>query len=275
LIVYLLPRGVAGLVEDWRPRPMLSRLPAVPAFADTSVLSVDGLAKSFGGLRAVDGVAFSVAPGEILGLIGPNGSGKTTVLDMISGKLKPDAGHIRFMGDPIEGGRADRIATGGIARTFQLVRVLPAMSVRDNVMPGLAFRALPVVGTAADATADRLLARVGLAEKAPLPAADLAYIDQKRLELARALALEPKLLLLDEWLAGLNPTELEDGIALILQLRRDGISIVMVEHVMDAIRALCDRCIVMNAGRIIAEGAPQHALAEPEVVRAYLGEADA
>jgi branched-chain amino acid transport system ATP-binding protein len=132
-----------------------------------------------------------------------------------------------------------------------------------------------MVGAAADAAADRLLARVGLAEKAPLPAADLAYIDQKRLELARALALEPKLLLLDEWLAGLNPAELEDGIALILQLRRDGISIVMVEHVMDAIRALCDRCIVMNAGRIIAEGAPQRALAEPEVVRAYLGEADA
>jgi branched-chain amino acid transport system permease protein len=275
LIVYLLPRGVAGLVEDWRPRPMLPLPAVVPAVADTSVLSVEGLAKSFGGLRAVDDVAFSVAPGEIVGLIGPNGSGKTTVLDMISGKLKPDAGHIRFLGEPIERARADRIATGGIARTFQLVRVLPAMSARDNVIPGLAFRALPMVGAAAGAAADRLLARVGLAEKAPLPAADLAYIDQKRLELARALALEPKLLLLDEWLAGLNPVELEDGIALILQLRRDGISIVMVEHVMDAIRALCDRCIVMNAGRIIAEGAPQHALAEPEVVRAYLGEADA
>jgi branched-chain amino acid transport system permease protein len=275
LIVYLLPRGVAGLVEEWRPRPARLRPAVVPAVADTSVLSVDGLAKSFGGLRAVDGVAFSVAPGEIVGLIGPNGSGKTTVLDMISGKLPPDAGHIRFFGEPIERARADRIAAGGIARTFQLVRVLPAMSVRENVIPGLAFRALPMVGAAADAAADRLLARVGLAEKAPLPAADLAYIDQKRLELARALALEPKLLLLDEWLAGLNPAELEDGIALILQLRRDGISIVMVEHVMDAIRALCDRCIVMNAGRIIAEGEPQHALAEPEVVRAYLGEADA
>ncbi len=274
LIVYGLPRGVIGLIEDWRPASQKAAtvLLPVPASHDANVLTVADLRKSFGGLNAVDGVSFEVRPGEIIGLVGPNGSGKTTVLNLISGALGSDAGHIAYMGRAIAGSTPETIARLGVARTFQLVRVLPSMSVIENVIPGFAFRAHPVTGNTALAEAQVLLARVGLDRRAAIPAADLTYIDQKRLELARALALEPKLLLLDEWLAGLNPTELEEGIDLIQSLRDDGLSIIMVEHVMDAIHALCDRCVVMNAGRVIARGTPRLALAEPEVVRAYLGE---
>jgi branched-chain amino acid transport system permease protein len=276
LIVYCVPRGVIGLLEDWWPgRERPKAVVPVPFATEHSILAVEGLKKSFGGLRAVDDVSFRVEPGEIVGLIGPNGSGKTTVLNLVSGAIRPDAGRVRFLGQSIAGAEPHRIATGGIARTFQLVRVLPSMSLAENISASLAFRALPATGSAARAAAERLLARVGLQHRLETRASELTYIDQKRLELVRALALEPKLLLLDEWLAGLNPTELEEGIALIQSLRQDGVSIVMVEHVMDAIRALCDRCIVMSAGRVIAEGTPQHALREPEVVRAYLGEADA
>ena len=149
------------------------------------------------------------------------------------------------------------------------------MTCLENVVAGLAFRPPAVWGEAADRAARELLARVGLAGKADRPGGALTYIDQKRLELARALALDPGLLLLDEWLAGLNPTELAEGIALVRSLREAGLSVVLVEHVMDAIRSLCDRCIVMSAGRKIAEGPPAAVLAEREVVRAYLGDADA
>jgi len=276
LIVYGLPRGVIGLVEDWRPASSRS-IAIVPARAgrDQNVLTIANLRKSFGGLSAVEDVSFDVRPGEIVGLIGPNGSGKTTVLNLISGALKPDTGQIFCMGRGINGLSPESIARLGVARTFQLVRVLPSMSVAENVIPGIAFRARQVTGALAHEEAMTLLSRVGLEHRAAMPAAELTYIDQKRLELARALALEPKLLLLDEWLAGLNPSELEEGITLIQSLRYDGISIIMVEHVMDAIHALCDRCVVMNAGRVIAHGTPRLALAEPEVVRAYLGEDDA
>jgi ABC-type branched-subunit amino acid transport system ATPase component len=149
------------------------------------------------------------------------------------------------------------------------------MTVVENVVVGLAFRRAPLAGSDAEQAAAGLLTRVGLAGKADLPATQLTYIDQKRLELARALALAPDLLLLDEWLAGLNPTELADGIALIRSLRDSGITIILVEHVMDAIRSLCDRCVVMNVGRKIAEGPPVAVLADREVVRAYLGVLDA
>jgi ABC-type branched-subunit amino acid transport system ATPase component len=197
------------------------------------------------------------------------------VLNLISGMLVPDAGTLRVDGRDVVGLGAHRIARLGVARTFQLVRMLPSMTVVDNVVVGLAFRRRPLWGEKAQAAARGLLAHVGLADKADLPATQLTYIDQKRLELARALALEPALLLLDEWLAGLNPTELVAGIALIRSLRGAGITIILVEHVMDAIRSLCDRCVVMNAGRKIADGPPAAVLAEREVVRAYLGEADA
>jgi ABC-type branched-subunit amino acid transport system ATPase component len=236
---------------------------------------VDDLSKRFGGLVAVDELSFTVEPGEIVGLIGPNGSGKTTVLNLISGALTPDAGRIWFGGREIAGVSPYKIARLGVARTFQLVRVLPTMTVAENVIAALAHRAQPLWGTDADSAAQALLMRVGLGDKSAMHADQLTYIDQKRLELARALALDPQLLLLDEWLAGLNPSELGVGIALIRSLQDGGITIILVEHVMDAIRSLCGRCIVMNAGKKIADGPPETALADREVVRAYLGEADA
>ena len=241
----------------------------------TALLEVTAARKAFGGLVAVDDLAFTVARGEIVGLIGPNGSGKTTMLNLISGALRCDAGDIRFKGVAIGRLATHRIARLGIGRTFQLVRVLGTMTCRENVMAGLAFRAVPLWGAAAREQADALLAQVGLLGKPHVAAEQLTYIDQKRLELARALALAPDLLLLDEWLAGLNPSELLAGIALVRSLRQDGLTIILVEHVMDAIRSLCDRCIVMNAGRKIAEGAAAAVLADPEVVRAYLGDVDA
>lgn len=239
------------------------------------LLAVTGLTRRFGGLLAVDGVDLTVMPGEILGLLGPNGSGKTTVLNLISGALKPDAGTVMLQGNAIHDLAAYRIARLGVARTFQLVRVLGSMTCAENVLAGLAFGSSHAWGAQAERRAAELLGRVGLGGRAATMATELTYIDQKRLELARALALQPKLLLLDEWLAGLNPTELLEGIELVRSLRDGGMAILMVEHVMDAIRSLCDRCVVMNTGRKIADGAPGAVLADREVVRAYLGGDDA
>jgi ABC-type branched-subunit amino acid transport system ATPase component len=241
----------------------------------SALLEVAGLTRRFGGLVAVDNLEFVLQSGEIVGLLGPNGSGKTTVLNLLSGALRNDAGRITFHGHAIDKLAAHRIARRGIARTFQLVRPLASLSCRDNVLASLAFGKGRAWGTAARREVDTLLERVGLSRAGDALPGELTYIDQKRLELARALALRPELLLLDEWLAGLNPTELEEGIALIQTVRGQGITILLVEHVMDAIRSLCDRCLVMNAGRLIAAGLPRDVLAEPEVVRAYLGDDDA
>ena len=237
----------------------------------TPVLDVNGLRRAFGGLVAVNDLGFTVAKGEIMGLLGPNGSGKTTALNLMSGMLRPDAGSIRLIGQDIAGLASYRIARLGLARTFQLVRVLDGMNCRENVKAGLAFQKPHVSANEAELRIDALLARVGLAGHDRRPAADLTYIDRKRLELARALAARPRLLLLDEWLAGLNPSELAIGIDLIKSLRADGITIVLVEHVMSAVRALCDRCIVMSSGRKIAEGATADVLSDAAVVKAYLG----
>ncbi len=236
------------------------------------VLEAEGVVKRFGGLTAVNAVSFAVAEHEVLGLIGPNGSGKTTMINLISGALKPSAGTIRLRGRPLSGLRPDRVAQAGVGRTFQLVRILPGLSVLENVMAGGVFGHRRAWGPALEAEARALLQRVGLDGRAGEAPEQLTYIDQKRLELARALAGDPALLLLDEWLAGLNPTELQTGIALIAGLRDEGRTIILVEHVMHAIRSLCDRCVVMNSGTRIAEGPPAQVLSEPEVVRAYLGD---
>jgi len=241
----------------------------------SALLAISGLTRRFGGLVAVNGVSFEVTRGEVVGLLGPNGSGKTTVLNMISGSLRPSSGDIRLNGETLTGRAPHQIARKGIARTFQLVRILPSLSVAENIVAALAFRNAPLWGAEARAAADELLAAVGLGGRADERSENLTYIDQKRMELARALASRPQLLLLDEWLAGLNPTELRVGIELIASLRDGGTTIVLVEHVMEAVRALCGRCIVMTAGSKIAEGPTAEVLRNPDVIRAYLGDGHA
>jgi len=237
-----------------------------------SFLRLDAVTKRFGGLTAVNGLSFELAAGETVGLLGPNGSGKTTALNMISGYLPLSEGSITLSGEAISRLPPEKIAHRGVARTFQLVRALPSLSVGENVLAALAFRKAPLWGAEAEERIGQLLEDVGLAGRADQPADGLTYIDLKRMELARALAADPQLLLLDEWLAGLNPTELRTGIELIAALRDRGITILLVEHVMDAVRALCSRCIVMNTGTKIADGPTAEVLAHPEVVRAYLGQ---
>ncbi len=235
------------------------------------ILSTKGISKHFGGLKAVNTVSFDVHEGELMGLIGPNGSGKTTMMNLISGALKPTNGDIQLDGQMISGKSAHYIARKGVARTFQLVRILPGLSVRENVIAGAVFGHAKHWGSDTDTLANDLLQKVGLGEHAHLPTASLTYIDQKRLELARALAANPRVLLLDEWLAGLNPSELQIGIALIRELSNEGRTIIMVEHVMDAIRSLCDRCVVMSSGVKIADGGVDEVLSQQDVITAYLG----
>ncbi|MBR0829745.1 branched-chain amino acid ABC transporter ATP-binding protein/permease [Bradyrhizobium manausense] len=274
IIVMLLPRGVIGLIGPTRRKAPVSEIATNAPARDQSgpLLRVDDVGKSFGGLRAVDQVSFEVTRGQIVGIIGPNGSGKTTLLNVLSGALVPSSGKVRLGGTMIGGLKPHLIARLGIARTFQLVRVMADLTVAENVAAAALFRG---AATSGGETTGELLDLVGLGKMQDTPAGDLTYIDQKRLELARALALSPQLVLLDEWLAGLNPSELETGIALIAKLRDRGVTIIMVEHVMDAIRALCGHCIVMNAGSVIARGAPDAVLSDPTVITAYLGEADA
>ena len=236
------------------------------------ILSVSGVTKQFGGLVAVNAMSFDVSNHEMVGVIGPNGSGKTTMMNMISGVFKPTEGQISLKGRSLSEMPAQKIAREGVGRTFQLVRLLPSLNVLENVKAGAVFGHKRRWGRQADDFALEMLERVGLNSMQDMPVTALTYIDQKRVELARVLAGEPKVLLLDEWLAGLNPTELATGIELINALRDEGRTIVMVEHVMDAIRSLCDRCVVMASGGKIAEGTPDNVLSDQEVVRAYLGD---
>ena len=256
--------GQAGYAVSWRP----SGYPG-------ALLSVRDVRKAFGRVVAVNRVSFEVREGETLGIIGPNGSGKTTLLNIVSGATVPDGGVVELAGTRISGRAPEEVARLGVARTFQLVRVYPALTCLENVIPPLVFRSRPLAGRAVLQAAEEILMRVGLAGQAGVPAGQLTYIDQKRLELARALALGPRLLLLDEWLAGLNPSELQLGIQLIGSLKNSGITIVLVEHIMSAIRALCDRCVVMSFGEVLAEGPPSAVLEHPEVLKAYLGDANA
>lgn len=236
------------------------------------LLSVQGLHKRFGGLKAVNDLSLDIHTGEIVGLLGPNGSGKTTAINLISGTLPPNQGVITLRGIDIAGKPAHQVYRHGISRTYQLVRLFKDMNLRENVVAGMAFTRHPVFGAPAQERADALLAKVGLAGQGDKPAEALTYLDQKKVELARALASQPHLLLLDEWLAGLNPTELVAAIQLIASLREEGIAILMVEHVLDAVRSLCDRCVVMTAGTPISRGTPAQVLSDPEVIRAYLGD---
>ena len=238
------------------------------------VLQVRNVTKRFGGLVAVNGLNFDVTEHQVMGIIGPNGSGKSTMINMISGVFGPTEGSIKLNGHELAGAPAHRIARMGVGRTFQLVRLLPELSVTQNVLAGAVFGHRRRWGDEADRFVARLLDQVGLGAAAGLPVSALTYIDTKRVELARALAGEPEVLLLDEWLAGLNPTELATGIALIRALRDEGRTIILVEHVMDAIRSLCDRCVVMSSGARIAEGTPAEVLSDREVIRAYLGDDD-
>ncbi|MEL7115308.1 MAG: ABC transporter ATP-binding protein [Pseudomonadota bacterium] len=237
-----------------------------------ALLNVHGVTKRFGGLVAVRNMSFDVAEHEMVGVIGPNGSGKTTMMNMISGALRPSEGRISLKGRRLSEMPAQKIARAGVGRTFQLVRLLPGLDVLENVKAGAVFGHRRRWGREAEDFAEDMLERVGLSDVAHAPVSSLTYIDQKRVELARVLAGEPEVLLLDEWLAGLNPTELTTGIDLIHALRDEGRTLILVEHVMDAIRSLCDRCVVMSSGAKIAEGVPAEVLADREVIRAYLGD---
>jgi len=241
--------------------------------AGPPLLEVAGLTRHFGGLAALDGVSFGVAKGEVVGLIGPNGSGKTTLLNIISGRLAPLAGEVRFAGARTTGATPEAVCRAGIAGTFQLARIPDALDARDNVAVAAMYGRRRLEVAAARAEAERQLARVGFEGPLSAHADSLPYFDLKRIELARALACAPDLLLLDEWLAGLNPTELEAGIGLVRSLSADGLTILMVEHVMHAIRSLCGHIVVLDAGRVIASGTPEAALADAGVMRVYLGEA--
>src|SRR5262245_11573116 len=239
------------------------------------LLEVTDIAKVFGGLVAVDGISFAIEEGEVFGLIGPNGSGKTTTLNLIAGMLSPDRGTIRLMGADITSLPTFRRVRARINRTFQLVRVLPTLTVRENISVGLLFGADRAGRAEAARLTDQLLEHFSLADKADLVGAQLTYIDQKRVELARAWATRPRVLLLDEWLAGLNPTELNEGIQVVRRLAGQGAGILLVEHVMPAVRALCQNVLVMNAGREIARGRTATVLDDPIVQEAYLGREDA
>jgi ABC-type branched-subunit amino acid transport system ATPase component len=235
-------------------------------------LEISAVSRRFGGLKAVDGVSFGVPKGEIMGLIGPNGSGKTTLLNVIMGRLAPSDGTILKDGKRISGRTPEQICRLGVAGTFQLVRVPDALDARDNVAVAGMYGKRKLGVSTARAEAERLLERVAFEGSLDAHADQLTYFDQKRIELARALACAPDVLLLDEWLAGLNPSELERGIELVRSLKDEGITIVMVEHVMHAIRALCSYVVVLSAGKIIAKGTPDDALANRDVIRVYLGE---
>ena len=239
-------------------------------------LKTEGLCKSFGGLMAVWNLDIEIEEGEIIGLIGPNGSGKTTILNLITGFLKPDSGTITFRGENVTGLPRCRACQKGIARTFQLVKPFLDFTALQNVMVGRVYGRAPTKSLKVAAEESReLLEWVGLLDKAEVLAKDLTLMERKRLELARALASRPQLLLLDELMAGLNPGETEDAMQLIKQIRDLKITIVVVEHIVKAILGLSDRIIVLNMGEKIAEAPPQEIIHNPQVIEVYLGKTHA
>jgi branched-chain amino acid transport system ATP-binding protein len=235
-----------------------------------ALLQVDGISKRFHGLVAVDRLSFEVPQGGIYAVIGPNGAGKTTLFNMIAGVFGPDGGEIRFAGKRIDGLREDEICRRGIGRTFQIVRPFPALTVEDNVVVGALLRHPSV--DAARQYAREILQRVDLGGKRAQRASALTLPDRKRLEVARALATGPKLLLLDEVMAGLRPTETDRMVAILRELNREtGVTVLLIEHVMRAVMALASRILVLHHGAAIAEGSPEEVVRDPAVIHSYLG----
>jgi branched-chain amino acid transport system ATP-binding protein len=234
------------------------------------LLEVANVSKSFGGVAANVDISFDVRAGEILGLIGPNGAGKTSLFNAISGEVVPDKGDIRLAGRSISGLPPEQCSLLGIARTFQVVRSFDSMTVLENVMVG-AYARLSRTRPAM-ARALETLAFTGLAARADTPAHSLTPAEKRRLEVARALATEPRLLLLDEMLTGLTPVEAQSGVQLIRDVCARGITVMMVEHVMEVLLPLVDRAVVLDLGRVLTIGAPQDVVRNPDVIRAYLGD---
>jgi branched-chain amino acid transport system ATP-binding protein len=237
-----------------------------------TVLETRGLGRRFGGLYAVRDVSFTVPAGQILGVIGPNGAGKSTLVNLVTGHIRPTTGRILVNGRDVTGARPWTVARAGVARTFQIVKPFRGMTVRENVAVGTLYGPTGA-GTVrhAFAVADEVLERVGLAEQADRPPGELTVADARRLELAKALALRPTLLLLDEVMAGLRHSEIEPSLRLIGELRDEGITIVVIEHVMKAILAVCDRLLVLHQGQVLTSGEPREVLSDSRVIEAYLG----
>jgi branched-chain amino acid transport system ATP-binding protein len=236
------------------------------------MLQVQDLTKRFGGLQALTDVTFDLAEGQILGLIGPNGAGKTTLFNVINGVYTPERGRVTFRGEDITGQPSYEVARRGLARTHQVVRPLNDLSVRENVMVGACYGRGKHSLKEAKSLADEALSQVGLIDRADQPAGSLNVAQKKRLEMARALAAKPYLILLDEVLAGLNPSEIASMMATVRAIRDQRVTILMIEHVMQAIMAISDRILVLDYGMLIATGAPEEVANNPQVIEAYLGD---